>query len=76
MSMPRSHIYTGHNGYDIYTGCSRTAKRAIPHGEEKNKEERRRRFLLPNNGGRQTARPSSLPVTTLPITTNNGHTIN
>ena len=66
MYVPRYQGGAGNNTYDINMQYSRPAKRAIPRGEEEDKEERRRSVLLPRSGRRLTARPSSLPVAMTP----------
>ena len=48
--VPRSHVDAGSNNYNINSRYSRLAKRAIPRGEEEDKEERRRSVLLPRSG--------------------------
>ena len=58
--MPRSHVNAGSNTHEIDMRHSGSAERAIPRGEEEDKEERRRSVLLPRCGRRRTARPSSL----------------
>ena len=56
--VPRSHTYATSTSSGIYTGCSRTAKRAVPLRKEENKE--KRSFLQPNTGRQWSSTPAWL----------------